>query len=45
LANSKIEGKEGEIFTSIHPNIDPLRQLIYAEQIGLGSMSYELIKL
>lgn len=45
LNNSCIENKQGEIFKAVHPDIDPIHQLVYSEKIGLGSLTYELIKL
>jgi len=35
----------GDIFLKAHPNRDGLKQLKYANEIGLGSLSYELIKI
>lgn len=34
-----------DIFKSVHPDQDGLKQLIYARDIGLGSLDYELIEL
>ncbi|MGE5554454.1 MAG: DUF362 domain-containing protein [Betaproteobacteria bacterium] len=31
-------------FAGVHPGVDPTVQLVYAEQIGLGSREYELIE-
>jgi len=44
LSNSRIENKKGDIFKCVHPQIDSLHQLVYAEKIGLGSMAYQLIE-
>lgn len=45
MQNSVIEGKEGDIFRAVHPNIDALHQIEYAEKIGLGVSLYELIRI
>jgi hypothetical protein len=34
-----------DIFKSVHPDQDGIRQLNYAQDIGLGSLDYELIEL
>jgi uncharacterized protein len=46
LPNTKLEGKTGsqDKFRSLYPDIDWQRQLAYAEEIGLGTRKYELIK-
>jgi uncharacterized Fe-S center protein len=31
-------------FRALHPEIDWTRQLIYGEEVGLGSQSYELVE-
>lgn len=47
LPGSQLEGKEdtGDKFGALHPGVDWRRQLIYGEEIGLGSRQYELIKI
>lgn len=47
LPGSRIAGKEDEKdkFRAIYPNIDWSRQLVYGEEIGLGSREYELINI
>ena len=35
----------GDKFTGMRPNTDGTRQLRYAEEIGLGSRDYELVRL
>lgn len=46
LPNTKLNGKIGsqDKFRSLYPDIDWQRQLAYAEEIGLGTRKYELIK-
>ena len=44
-SDSVIAGKGGEVFKSVHKQTCPDHQLVYGEEIGLGSNSYELIKL
>ncbi|TAM38325.1 4Fe-4S dicluster domain-containing protein, partial [bacterium] len=34
-----------DIFKSVHPEQDGLKQLTYAQEIGLGKLDYELIEL
>ena len=34
-----------DIFKAVHPDQDGLKQLRYAQEIGLGSLDYELIEL
>jgi uncharacterized Fe-S center protein len=34
-----------EIFRAVHPEHNPLVQLEYAQQIGLGNLDYELIRI
>jgi hypothetical protein len=34
-----------DIFKDTHPDQDGLKQLRYAQEIGLGSLDYELIEL
>ncbi|TEB11180.1 DUF362 domain-containing protein [Pelotomaculum propionicicum] len=46
LAGSRLDGK-GDVhdkFMALYPDIDWRNQLAYAEEIGLGSRKYELIK-
>lgn len=47
LPGSKLEGHEAaeDKFRALYPNIDWRRQLEYGEEIGLGSRTYELIKI
>ncbi|MDD3051030.1 MAG: DUF362 domain-containing protein [Candidatus Cloacimonetes bacterium] len=45
LNNSVLEDKDGDIFTLLRPGIDPLRQLEYAESLGLGSRKYDAVDL
>jgi len=47
LPGSKLEGKEDvkDKFAALTPGIDWSRQLVYGEEIGLGSREYELVKL
>jgi len=45
LENSILEKKQGEVFSLMHPGINPLRQLEYGESIGLGTRKYNLINL
>jgi hypothetical protein len=33
-----------EIFKEFHPGKDPMRQLEYAQRLGLGNLDYELIR-
>ncbi|MDD5128970.1 MAG: DUF362 domain-containing protein [Candidatus Omnitrophica bacterium] len=40
---NKVCGKD--IFKAVHPDQDGLRQLEYAQEIGLGSLDYELVEL
>lgn len=42
--NSVLEGREGEPFKTMYEDVDPLHQLRYGEEIGLGSLEYELVK-
>ncbi len=46
LPNNSLEGKEkaGDKFRTLYPSVDWTRQLVYAEEIGLGTRSYELVK-
>jgi uncharacterized Fe-S center protein len=46
LPNTQLNGKTGsqDKFRSLYPDIDWQRQLAYAEEIGLGTRKYELIK-
>lgn len=46
LPGSRLEGKAGaaDKFRALHPEIDWSRQLAYAEEIGLGTRQYELVK-
>lgn len=46
LPNTRLEGKtdKGDKFRALYPDIDWNRQLAYAEEIGLGSRKYDLIK-
>ncbi len=46
LPNTKLNGKTDskDKFKSLYPDIDWQRQLGYAEEIGLGTRKYELIK-
>lgn len=34
-----------DIFRAVHPDQDGMKQLVYAEKLGLGSLDYELIEL
>ena len=34
-----------DIFKEIHPKQDGMKQLEYAEKLGLGSLDYELVEL
>jgi hypothetical protein len=47
LPNNRLEGKEDaqDKFRALYPGIDWNRQLAYAEEIGLGSREYELVKI
>ncbi len=47
LPGSRLEGREDarDKFTALFPDIDWTRQLSYAEEIGLGSRQYEIIKI
>jgi uncharacterized Fe-S center protein len=47
LPGTRLEGKEekGDIFQALHPGIDWSRQLAYGEEVGLGTRSYELLKI
>ncbi len=47
LPGSKLEGHRANTdkFSALHPEIDSSRQLEYAEEIGLGSRNYNLIKI
>ncbi|MCK9430766.1 MAG: DUF362 domain-containing protein [Candidatus Omnitrophica bacterium] len=40
---NKVCGKD--IFKAVHPDQDGLRQLEYAQEIGLGNLDYELVEL
>jgi uncharacterized protein len=47
IGGSAAEGRErvkGDVFQAIHPGIDGLLGLAYAEGLGLGSQDYRLIK-
>jgi hypothetical protein len=37
--------KGGDKFKGVHPQTDGYRQVRYAEEIGMGNRSYELIKI
>lgn len=43
--DSVIEGKEGDPFSNLFNDVDPLHQLVYGAKIGLGSLDYELEEL
>jgi hypothetical protein len=45
LPGSKLDGKVGageDKFRALYPAIDPTRQIVYAEELGLGSRDYRL---
>lgn len=42
--NSVIQGREGEPFGTLFEDVDPLKQLVYGDKIGLGSIDYELVQ-
>ena len=44
MRNSAVEGKQGNKFKILYPDIDPEVQLRYGEEIGLGTRNYELIQ-
>jgi len=47
LPGSRLEGRKtaGDLFGSLYPEVDWRRQLSYAEEMGLGTRNYELVKI
>lgn len=44
MLNSAVEGRQGNKFKILYPDIDPEVQLRYGEEIGLGTRAYELVQ-
>ena len=45
LNNSILENKDGEVFETMHKGIDPIHQVNYGEEIGIGKKEYNLVEL
>ncbi len=43
--NSILPKKEGEVFKTLHDHTNPEHQILYGEEIGLGSKDYKLVKI
>ena len=40
-----VSGNSQDVISQVHPRIDYLHQLKYAENLGLGSLYYKLIEI